>query len=76
MEEVNVHNTRHLFTGRVGDTVNKMTYKMEETDEWYEEKLHQVNKTIPTQRCHNEVAHWPMHFGVCQSRIGYSVLLL
>ena len=53
MEEVNVHNTRHLFTGRVGDTVNKMTYKMEETDELYEEKLHQVNKTIPSQRCHN-----------------------
>ena len=29
--------------GRVGDTVNKMTYKMEETDPWYEEKLQQID---------------------------------
>jgi hypothetical protein len=31
------------FLGRVGDTVNKMTYKMEETDPWYEEKLQQID---------------------------------
>ena len=29
--------------GRVGDTVNKMTYKMEENDPWYEEKLLQID---------------------------------
>ena len=27
----------------MGDTVNKMTYKMEETDPWYEEKLLQID---------------------------------
>ena len=30
--------------GRVGDTVNKMTYKMEEGDSWYEEKTTQIEQ--------------------------------
>ena len=29
--------------GRMGDTVNKMTYKMEETDPWYEDKIVQLD---------------------------------
>ena len=29
---------------RVGETVNKMTYKMEEGDTWYEEKTHHVEQ--------------------------------
>lgn len=29
--------------GRMGDTVNKMTYKMEENDPWYEDKVHQID---------------------------------
>ena len=29
--------------GKVGDTVNKMTYKMEENDPWYEEKVAQID---------------------------------
>eukprot|EP00095_Tigriopus_kingsejongensis_P004546 snap_masked-scaffold893_size84343-processed-gene-0.3 protein:Tk04546 transcript:snap_masked-scaffold893_size84343-processed-gene-0.3-mRNA-1 annotation:"sorting nexin-2" len=29
--------------GRVGDTVNKMTYKMEENDPWFEDKIHQID---------------------------------
>ena len=43
--EKNICKPKHSFrlAGRVGDTVNKMTYKMEETDEWYEEKLHQID---------------------------------
>ncbi|TRY70959.1 hypothetical protein TCAL_11623 [Tigriopus californicus] len=29
--------------GRMGDTVNKMTYKMEENDPWYEDKVQQID---------------------------------
>lgn len=29
--------------GKVGDTVNKITYKMEENDPWYEEKILQID---------------------------------
>ena len=31
--------------GRVNDTVNKITYKMEENDPWYEEKTRQIENT-------------------------------
>jgi len=33
---------KRLFS-RVGETMNKMTYKMDETDPWYEEKQQQVD---------------------------------
>ena len=30
------------FIGKMGDTVTKITYKMEETDPWYEDKIVQL----------------------------------
>ena len=36
------------FSGRVGDTVNKMTTKMEETDPWYADKIVQL-EALETQ---------------------------
>ena len=35
----------HRLLGRVNDTVNKITYKMEENDPWYEEKTRQIENT-------------------------------
>ena len=31
-----------FFVGKVGDTMTKITYKMEETDPWYEDKIVQL----------------------------------
>ena len=45
-QSVQVHDSLILrLLGRVNDTVNKITYKMEENDPWYEEKTRQIENT-------------------------------
>ena len=45
-QPVQVHDSLILrLLGRVNDTVNKITYKMEENDPWYEEKTRQIENT-------------------------------
>ena len=38
----NLKNSVFRFIGKMGDTVTKITYKMEETDPWYEDKIVQL----------------------------------
>jgi sorting nexin-1/2 len=46
---------RRLFN-RVGDTVNKMTFRMDESDPWFEEKQHQVeNLDLQLRKLHASV---------------------
>ncbi|GLH07322.1 Sorting nexin-2 [Gryllus bimaculatus] len=50
------------FLNKVGETVNKITYKMEESDPWFEEKTQQVeNLDIQLRKLHASVETLVLH---------------